>query len=628
MTLSKFSPTNLLHRCFPAAFFCIAMLAFFLFAFHFAVTLQSTLKQADDGQILLHSDDFLQQKTIGLDGQWYFFPSQLVDPQNVEGLLKGATTIKGSGGWKFDSQDMQKQVEGYGTYYLKVNLDTQDINLAMQIPYIETAYNLYIDNRLVASGGVVSASVNGAEPGFNSSIITLPQNVDAFTITLQVSNYHSAWGGIWLPFVVGEVDAIYSERQALVALSVFIIGVLAVTVAFYLIQYYLRPSDKIPLAFACFCFILFLREFTAEHMHFALAFLGFGHALVVKLNYLSFYIALPAVIYFMQLCFRHSFNSKLLRVLYGVSIIYSLFVLFSPTRYIGLSLTSYQIFALLTFIYILNGLIMAARAKQLGANMMILGGMFVIVFAINDMLHANGIINTGRFINIGIVALIICQSYIINKRFNNIITDNESLTEQLQQHNADLEALGAQLEIKVEQRTTQLKLVNKELKNLVNIDSLTGVLNREGLQQHLKSAYERLRRSHEPSSIILFDFDHFKRINDTFGHDAGDKILVSGAKVIQNFIREQDKLIRWGGEEFLVLLPDTELNGAEYIGNKLRCAISEQLADEIPNNVSVEITVTGGVSEFRRDETFEVLFKRADNALYKGKKAGRNCIRS
>jgi diguanylate cyclase (GGDEF)-like protein len=198
----------------------------------------------------------------------------------------------------------------------------------------------------------------------------------------------------------------------------------------------------------------------------------------------------------------------------------------------------------------------------------------------------------------------------------------------LQQHNADLEALGAQLEIKVEQRTTQLKLVNKELKNLVNIDSLTGVLNREGLQQHLKSAYERLRRSHEPSSIILFDFDHFKRINDTFGHDAGDKILVSGAKVIQNFIREQDKLIRWGGEEFLVLLPDTELNGAEYIGNKLRRAISEQLADEIPNNVSVEITVTGGVSEFRRDETFEVLFKRADNALYKGKKAGRNCIRS
>jgi diguanylate cyclase (GGDEF)-like protein len=317
-----------------------------------------------------------------------------------------------------------------------------------------------------------------------------------------------------------------------------------------------------------------------------------------------------------------------LRVLYGVSIIYSLFVLFSPTRYIGLSLASFQIFALLTFIYILSGLILAARAKQFGANMMILGSMFVIVFAINDMLHINGIINTGRFINIGIVALIICQSYIINKRFNNIITDNESLTKRLQQHNADLEALGAQLEIKVEERTAQLKLVNKELKNLVNIDSLTGVLNREGLQQHLNSAYERLRRSHEPCSIILFDFDHFKRINDTFGHDAGDKILVSGAKVIQDFIREQDKLIRWGGEEFLVLLPDTKLNDAEYIGNKLRLAISEQLAGEIPNNVSVEITVTGGVSEFKRDETFEVLFKRADNALYKGKKAGRNCIRS
>lgn len=628
MTFSKYNPIIPLFRWLPFALFCIAMLAFFSFLFYFPTTLSPILKQADDGQVLLNSDDFLQNKTVALDGQWHFFPSQLVDPQNVTGLLKAATTIKGTGGWKFDRQDMQEQVEGYGTYYLKVNLDTQYLNLAMQIPYIETAYNLYIDKRLVASGGVVSDTVNGAEPGFNTSIISLPQGVDSFTITLQVSNYHSAWGGIWLPFVVGDVGAIYSERRDLVALSVFIIGALAVTVAFYLIQFYLRPSDKISLAFACFCLILFFREFTAEHMHFALAFLGFGHELVIKLSYLSFYIALPAVIYFMQLCFKQSFNSKLLKVFYGISIIYSLFVLFSPTRFIGLSLVSYQIFAILAFIYILSGLILAARAKQLGANMMILGAIFVIFFAINDMLHANGIINTGRFFNLGMVALIICQSYIINKRFNNIITDNESLTEQLQQHNADLEALGAQLEIKVEERTAQLELVNKKLKNLVNIDSLTGVLNREGLQQHLNSAYERLRRSHEPSSIILFDFDHFKCINDTFGHDVGDKILVSGAKVIQNFIREQDKLMRWGGEEFLVLLPDTELLGAEHIGNKLRLAIGEQLASEIPDNVSMEITVTGGVAEFKRDETFEVLFKRADNALYKGKNAGRNCIKS
>ena len=213
-------------------------------------------------------------------------------------------------------------------------------------------------------------------------------------------------------------------------------------------------------------------------------------------------------------------------------------------------------------------------------------------------------------------------------RFNNIISNNETLSKQLKVRNSELQMLGAELESKVEQRTEQLKLANLELYNLANIDKLTGVLNRHGLHQDLGSAFERLRRSGEPSSIILFDFDNFKRINDSFGHDVGDKVLVAGAAVIKALIREQDRLSRWGGEEFLVLLPDTHIKGALVIANELRQAIADQLDSVIVEELTATVTVTGGVAEMKQDESFDMLFKRADNALYQGKRLGRNRIQS
>ena len=203
---------------------------------------------------------------------------------------------------------------------------------------------------------------------------------------------------------------------------------------------------------------------------------------------------------------------------------------------------------------------------------------------------------------------------------------NEALSAQLQQRNSELQQLGVELESKVEERTQALELANSELQALAEIDQLTGALNRHGMQTYLQTAYERLRRSNAPSSIVLFDFDNFKNINDSYGHDNGDKILKSAVKIVNKLIREQDKIARWGGEEFLVLLPDTEIDGALAMADKLRLAIAEQLSDSLAPEVPV--TITAGVVQFNHNEIFEILFKRADNAMYKGKRMGRNCIQS
>jgi diguanylate cyclase (GGDEF)-like protein len=158
---------------------------------------------------------------------------------------------------------------------------------------------------------------------------------------------------------------------------------------------------------------------------------------------------------------------------------------------------------------------------------------------------------------------------------------------------------------------------------LVNNDPLTNTFNRHGLQQFIQAAFECYRRSQETFCIVLIDYDHFKEVNDTYAYDVGDIVLLTGSDLIKSGIREQDKLARWGGEEFLILLPNTDLRGALAVANKLRNAIN---AYPIGQPVSVDISVTGGVAQVNQTDTFETLFKRVDDALYQGKQNGRNCI--
>jgi diguanylate cyclase (GGDEF)-like protein len=289
----------------------------------------------------------------------------------------------------------------------------------------------------------------------------------------------------------------------------------------------------------------------------------------------------------------------------------------------GIPLVLFEVFAVIVMLYMLQRIWVATTNKQRDAGVMLIGSLIAFSFAVNDILNVSGVITTGRFFSLGIIGFIMSQSFVTNNRFNQLSNHNETLTDKLKEHNADLELMSELLETKVEQRTRQLKLANIELKALANNDSLTNTFNRHGLQQYIQVAFESYRRSQNLFCIVLIDYDHFKEINDIYGHDVGDIVLLTGADLIKSGMREQDKLARWGGEEFLILLPNTDLQGALAIANKLKDAIS---AEPIGHPVGVNVSVTGGVALINHNDTFETLFKRADDALYQGKQNGRNQI--
>lgn len=168
-----------------------------------------------------------------------------------------------------------------------------------------------------------------------------------------------------------------------------------------------------------------------------------------------------------------------------------------------------------------------------------------------------------------------------------------------------------------------LRQRNSELERLSQIDGLTGIANRRGFDDALDRAVRRARRTGQPLSLLLVDIDHFKELNDTLGHPAGDAALRRLAAVLRETVRRPyDTVSRYGGEEFGVILPDTDADGAGHIGETLRAAVS---AAGLAHPAQPHITVSLGCATLAGEAVNPVeLVAQADAALYRAKRAGRN----
>jgi len=164
----------------------------------------------------------------------------------------------------------------------------------------------------------------------------------------------------------------------------------------------------------------------------------------------------------------------------------------------------------------------------------------------------------------------------------------------------------------------------KEVKRLIFLsikDPLTGIYNRRYFEKRLKEEIKRANRTGRTFSLIMFDLDDFKKINDIHGHEIGDITLRKVSRIISERIRETDIFCRWGGEEFLILLPDTDLNGAVKLAEELKERINQI---EIPGGK--KLTASFGVTSYEPGDTLKTLRTRADTLLYKSKSSGKNRI--
>jgi diguanylate cyclase (GGDEF)-like protein len=168
--------------------------------------------------------------------------------------------------------------------------------------------------------------------------------------------------------------------------------------------------------------------------------------------------------------------------------------------------------------------------------------------------------------------------------------------------------------------------LHQELEFMSMTDSLTGLHNRRYMEKKIRQMYDHCRKTGTEFALACADIDYFKNINDLYGHACGDIILKSLAEDIDRTIRENDSVARWGGEEFLILMPATSEVQAVEVAERVRRMIETGRYES--DYISVPVTVTVGVTVIRPDDTPESLFKRTDMALYFGKRKSRNCVTS
>lgn len=168
---------------------------------------------------------------------------------------------------------------------------------------------------------------------------------------------------------------------------------------------------------------------------------------------------------------------------------------------------------------------------------------------------------------------------------------------------------------------TKQKMLQNKLQELSDKDPLTSLFNRRKLYELLAIESGRAKRHAHPLSLILFDIDFFKLINDTHGHDIGDAVLVTIARIIAETLRATDMFVRYGGEEFIVVCPETDMAGAAVLADKVRSVIERHSFAE-----ATRVTISAGVSQFESDDSIEDVIKRADTCMYKAKESGRNRV--
>ena len=208
--------------------------------------------------------------------------------------------------------------------------------------------------------------------------------------------------------------------------------------------------------------------------------------------------------------------------------------------------------------------------------------------------------------------------------------DIKNIVDQMIVETKALVKSGKRLQTRMKVSSDDLKQLHQELEKSqqeAQTDALTTLINRRGLEKRLELERIRARQNGSSFSIILIDIDHFKRVNDTFGHLVGDSILRSIAKLLKSHLRKNDLAARYGGEEFLILLPETEIKGAEAVGQKFRKALSTKEWKLKKTGESMgRITVSMGIALYKFNEPEESLIKRVDDALYLAKNNGRDRI--
>ncbi len=584
--------------------------------------------KAKSGVLNLSSIMFKEGRAIALSGEWDFYWNELLSPAQITSKQNESAQISVPGTWvdisinsaKGDNIKLPKH--GYGTYHLEVSLDKEYDDLALLLPRIGSASKIFVNDTLLVDAGVVATSKVDTKMAYSEGVYNLALPSDSFSITMQVANFDSYWGGLWEPLRLGFTKTLHERQYRKTVQVVFFAGIFFTVCVFNLIQFSLRPTSIQPFLIALTSFAFCVREVEASGILGVSQVLDISVSAGIKISYLTFYAVVTPIVLYFYLNFKQDFKRGLVYLICAVSLIMSLFVVLTTPDIFTNSVFGFQIFSLSVLLYVMYGMLQALLNKRKNAPILFLGTLCLSGLLLHDLLIGLGLLNSIQLASFGLVAFIMCQNYTTYLYFINAGQENKALNIMLASQNKSLESLSGSLEKQIDERTKELENANLQLSKLVNEDPLTGLLNRRGIMTYLQQQEALFKSEDIPFCILLVDFDNFKQLNDSLGHDIGDQVLVAGGSIMQNIIKDIGVAGRWGGEEFLLVAGNVEITEAYEIAEKLRLSVAKNLSEQIKTDISITV----GVSQFYAIDGIHGCLKRADEAMYQGKREGRDTV--
>lgn len=603
-------------------------------------------KKAENGRLDLTQYD-LNNQIIALDGDWAFYWNQLLEPASIDqGTLSAYVPFPSS--WnKYQIDDEKIPGSGYATYRLKFTAADNQI-LALKIPKVRTAYKLFINGEPITTVGTIGTTRETMVPKYQPQVVAFNAVSGENEIVLEVSNFYRPSGGLLNSIQLGGESQLLTIRYFGLTYELFLFGALMMMGVYHLALFCFRRKDRAPLYFGLFCTLVAIRTlFIGEAFLFSF-FQNLNFEIIYKVQTLSFYLGVPLILMFFRSILPQYFNQLIVRTTQIIAGAYTLVVLFTPTWIAAIINPLYQIWTVLMIIYLFAMLIKIALHREKNSGLIILGGLFLIATCLMDIITLSPWISDNwlSFLqtifqgdansSTGQLIFAVLYSLLLAKTFTESLEQRTVMSEQLAEMNDHLDELVAQRtreltasNDRIEQQNYELELINHELQRLSLRDPLTELWNRRKYDETIVMEWNRCLRQHRPISLLFIDVDYFKNYNDLYGHVAGDATLIKIGNTLRTALsRPTDMVVRYGGEEFIVLLAETDKEEALSNAHRLLKKV-EALA--IPHEGSVVkncITVSIGVATLLPDHhsRHEDLVKMADEALYQAKSNGRNQV--
>lgn len=555
-----------------------------------------------------------EQPTINLSGQWKFQQGDTLVWASPGFVDETWQTQPVPGTWEVTDESKM------AWYRLTVPIDDNTLSredLGLRIGAIRNAYEVYVNGKKLGGSGNLppNPAVNYDQLKVYRIPLALINEQDTLTIALRV------WAGTDLSiavtgagpyggdFLLGTHTRLIRQLDAQQVPKLILASLFLLAGSYFLYLQLRTRSIPAFLWFGATAWILAVYIVTQSQWKYQFDFSFLVFEKIEAISFLLFLAAFANLIWAM-------IEQPLPRIMRGIQVLFVLVAaayLLAPNLSVHYALRPFwQALVMISLLPVLWVIFRQSRAGNADARLILIGLAMFAFCGVHDLLvNLNLISDAGtRMMPFGFLAILIAMGVSLAGKFKVMLSS---------------------LELQVEERTRELTLVNQQLEaanhslvEMTRIDPLTGILNRRGLTSEAEIERQRFIRSREPFGMVIADIDHFKQFNDRYGHACGDKVLVSVAEIFRESIRDVDRVARWGGEEFVLLFPGTELAGLENITEKLRQKI-EHFELEFEGRL-LNITMTFGGAVYHASETIDECLVRADVALYQGKKAGRNRV--